>query len=161
MLWIGKLTMSMAIFNSYVTKYQRVFINIIFKTFYLGLVYVSMKMAKMRDVAHVLSMFVFALGEHRFSVLVMFVIIYIYIIYIYVQMFGYIVGIWGQQIVFISNKLHIIRGSHSWPVPMWEASDRGIKEWNFQIRRQIIGTSHRRFGLGDCSFLYDLLRPCG
>ena len=45
--------MSMAIFNSYVTKYQRVFINIIFKTFYLGLVYVSMKMAKMRDVAHV------------------------------------------------------------------------------------------------------------
>ena len=67
----------MAIFNSYVTKYQRVFINIIFKTFYLGLVYVSMKMAKMRDVAHVLSMFVFALGEHRFSVLVMFVIIYI------------------------------------------------------------------------------------
>ena len=71
--------MSMAIFNSYVTKYQRVFINIIFKTFYLGLVYVSMKMAKMRDVAHVLSMFVFALGEHRFSVLVMFVIIYIYI----------------------------------------------------------------------------------
>ena len=103
----------MAIFNSYVTKYQRVFINIIFKTFYLGLVYVSMKMAKMRDVAHVLSMFVFALGEHRFSVLVMFVIIYIYNIYIYVQMFGYIVGIWGQQIVFISDKLHIIRGSHS------------------------------------------------
>ena len=79
--------MSMAIFNSYVTKYQRVFINIIFKTVYLGLVYVSMKMAKMRDVAHVLSMFVFALGEHRFSVLVMFVIIYIYNIYIYVQMF--------------------------------------------------------------------------
>ena len=72
----------MAIFNSYVTKYQRVFIHIIFKTFYLGLVYVSMKMAKMRDVAHVLSMFVFALGEHRFSVLVMFVIIYIYNIYI-------------------------------------------------------------------------------
>jgi hypothetical protein len=78
--------MSMAIFNSYVTKYQRVFINIIFKTFYLGLVYVSMKMAKMRDVAHVLSMFVFALGEHRFSVLVMFVIIYIYIYIIWEQL---------------------------------------------------------------------------